>query len=30
VITDFELGYPVVVFEMDLGTLTAGKLERVA
>jgi phenylalanyl-tRNA synthetase beta chain len=30
VITDFELGYPVAAFEVDLGVLTAGKLERVA
>jgi phenylalanyl-tRNA synthetase beta chain len=30
VITDFELGYPVVAFEMDLEILTEGKLERVA
>ncbi|NLK26647.1 MAG: phenylalanine--tRNA ligase subunit beta [Euryarchaeota archaeon] len=30
VITAFELGYPVTAFELDLTTLTAGKLERIA
>lgn len=30
VITEFDLGYPVVAFEVDLGPLTAGKLDRVA
>jgi phenylalanyl-tRNA synthetase beta chain len=30
VITDFELGYPIVAFELDLEILTEGKLERLA
>ena len=30
VITDFELGYPIAAFELDLEALTEGKLERVA
>jgi len=30
VITAFELGYPIVAFELDLEAVTAGKLERVA
>ncbi len=30
VITDFELGYPIAAFELDLEALTAGKLERLA
>jgi phenylalanyl-tRNA synthetase beta chain len=30
VITDFELGYPVVAFELDLEKVTEGKLEKVA
>ena len=30
VITDFELGYPIAAFELDLAPLTAGKLEKVA
>jgi phenylalanyl-tRNA synthetase beta chain len=30
VVTDFELGYPIAAFELDLEALTAGKLERLA
>jgi phenylalanyl-tRNA synthetase beta chain len=30
VITAFELGHPITVFEMDLDALTEGKLERIA
>jgi phenylalanyl-tRNA synthetase beta chain len=30
VITDFELGYPIAAFEIDLEPVTAGKLEKVA
>jgi phenylalanyl-tRNA synthetase beta chain len=30
VITAFELGYPVTVFELDLDALTEGKLDRIA
>ncbi len=30
VITDFELGYPIAAFELDLEAMTAGKLERLA
>ena len=30
VITDFELGYPIVAFEIDLERVTEGKLEKVA
>ncbi len=30
VITGFELGYPIAAFELDLETVTAGKLEKVA
>ncbi|NLT36810.1 MAG: phenylalanine--tRNA ligase subunit beta [Methanomassiliicoccus sp.] len=30
VIVDFELGYPIAAFELDLEAMTEGKLERVA
>ena len=30
VITAFELGYPITVFELDLNSLTEGKLDRIA
>lgn len=30
VITDFELGYPIAAFELDLEKVTEGKLEKVA
>jgi phenylalanyl-tRNA synthetase beta chain len=30
VITDFELGYPIAAFELDLEVMTIGKLERLA
>lgn len=30
VVTAFELGYPVIAFELDLSALTAGKLDRIA
>ena len=30
VITAFELGYPITVFELDLNTLTRGKLDHIA
>ncbi|MBI0583869.1 MAG: phenylalanine--tRNA ligase subunit beta [Methanomassiliicoccus sp.] len=30
VIVDFQLGYPIAAFELDLETVTAGKLDRVA
>jgi len=30
VIVDFELGYPIAAFELDLEAMTEGTLERVA